>query len=135
VVLDLSCRLLRGPFGLRLGVAGHLADSHLDGTLYLVSAADDPIFVMSWVVFLVNTRSRLKVPKNIRMVDAAMVRGEFRQLQQDLRLAWGSHRVMTWIWLSTIVVLVGGKLNAEIERKAPPARRSRWAGALCHGNQ
>jgi hypothetical protein len=83
VVLDLSCRLLRGPFGLRLGVASHLADSHLDGTLYLVSAADDPIFVMSWVVFLVNTRSRLKVPKNIRMVDAAMVRDEFRQIVHD----------------------------------------------------
>jgi uncharacterized BrkB/YihY/UPF0761 family membrane protein len=27
---------------------------------------------------------------------------------------------MTWIWLSTIVVLIGGKLNAEIER--PPAQ-------------
>jgi membrane protein len=28
---------------------------------------------------------------------------------------------MTWIWLSTIVVLVGRKLNAEIERQ--PARQ------------
>jgi membrane protein len=33
---------------------------------------------------------------------------------------------MTWIWLSTIVVLVGGKLNAEIEhhrRRQNPATR------------
>jgi membrane protein len=33
---------------------------------------------------------------------------------------------MTWIWLSTIVVLVGGKLNAEIEhhRRPPKLRRA-----------
>jgi membrane protein len=33
---------------------------------------------------------------------------------------------MTWIWLSTIVVLVGGKLNAEIEhhRRLPKLRRA-----------
>jgi membrane protein len=35
---------------------------------------------------------------------------------------------MTWIWLSTIVVLVGGKLNAEIEhhRRLPKLRRPAW---------
>jgi membrane protein len=34
---------------------------------------------------------------------------------------------MTWIWLSIIVVLVGAKLNAEIEHhwSAEPARRAR----------
>jgi membrane protein len=40
---------------------------------------------------------------------------------------------MTWMWLSIIVILVGAKLNADIEhqtaREAPPARLSRSAGA------
>ena len=40
-----SCRLLRGPVGLGLGVASHLADSLFDGALYLMSAARDAIFV------------------------------------------------------------------------------------------
>ena len=30
---------------------------------------------------------------------------------------------MTWIWISTVIVLVGGELNAEIEAKAAPAKR------------
>ena len=30
---------------------------------------------------------------------------------------------MLWIWLSVIVILLGAKLNAEIERRAAPARR------------
>jgi hypothetical protein len=89
-----TSRLLRGPFGPRLGVAGHLADSHLDGTLYLVSAADDPIFVMSWVVFLVNTRSRLKVPKNIRMRDAPWYAANFGSFNTQLVLAIGQARCM-----------------------------------------
>ena len=46
-VLHLAGGLLRGPFGLRLGVAGHLADSLFDGALYLMSDARDPIFVHS----------------------------------------------------------------------------------------
>jgi hypothetical protein len=44
-VLHLACRFLCGPFGRGLGVAGHLADSLLDGALYLMSGAGDAIFV------------------------------------------------------------------------------------------
>jgi hypothetical protein len=46
-----------------------------------------------------------------------MVCCEFRQFNK-------AYRSLTRIWLSTIVVLVGGKLNAEIERRSaqPPCR-------------
>jgi hypothetical protein len=45
-----------------------------------------------------------------------MVCRKFRELQQNLRFARSDYRVMTWMWLSIIVVLAGGKLNAEIDR-------------------
>src|SRR5271166_237109 len=44
-VLNLPCSLLRGSFGLSLGVAGHLADSLFDPALYLVRDAGDAISV------------------------------------------------------------------------------------------
>src|SRR5580693_7911060 len=44
-VLNLPCGFLRGPFGLSLGVSGHLADSLFDFALYLMSDARDAIFI------------------------------------------------------------------------------------------
>ena len=54
-----------------------------------------------------------------RLARLLLLRRQFRQLQQDLWLVGG--RVigfMTWIWISTMVVLLGGELNAELERQA-----------------
>jgi membrane protein len=33
----------------------------------------------------------------------------------------GSIGMMTWMWISMIVVLLGAELNAEIQRKTNPA--------------
>src|SRR5271166_3054956 len=43
--LNLPCGFLGGPFGLSLGVSGHLADSLFDFALYLMSDAHDAIFI------------------------------------------------------------------------------------------
>jgi Virulence factor BrkB len=54
---------------------------------------------------------------------------QFRQFQQTYGSLGAVIGFMTWIWLSTIVVLVGGKLNAEIERSVREARgKKRRAG-------
>ena len=44
-ILNLPCRFLRGPVSPGLGVAGHLADSLLDGTFEPVCGTCDSIFV------------------------------------------------------------------------------------------
>jgi uncharacterized BrkB/YihY/UPF0761 family membrane protein len=31
---------------------------------------------------------------------------------------------MTWMWVSLIVVLVGAKLDDELERRSPPSARN-----------
>src|SRR3984893_17654181 len=46
-----------------------------------------------------------------------MVRGQFWHLQQNLWLSGRDHRLHDWIWISIIVVLVGAKLNAEMEHQ------------------
>ena len=42
---------------------------------------------------------------------------EFWQLQQDLRLPRAVIGFLTWLWLTTVVILLGAKLNAEIEHQ------------------
>jgi hypothetical protein len=56
-VLHHACRFLYGPFGLRLCVAGQLADSLLDGALYLTSGTGDAIFVNDCSPGCANTNS------------------------------------------------------------------------------
>ena len=46
-----------------------------------------------------------------------LVCGELRFLQRHVRLAWRGHRFHDWMWLSTIVVLLGAKVNAELEHQ------------------
>src|ERR1700730_14547749 len=62
-VLHLPCRFFRGPFGLRFGVAGHLADSLLHRTLYLMSGTHNAIFVHGYSpgLFTTNTPFASKV--------------------------------------------------------------------------
>src|ERR1700730_6630095 len=64
-VLHLPCRFFRGAFGLRFGVAGDLADSLLHRTLYLMSGADNAIFVHGYLLglFTTNTPFASKVRK------------------------------------------------------------------------
>jgi membrane protein len=52
-----------------------------------------------------------------RLGSVLMVRGEFRQLQQTYGSLGAIIGFMTWIWISIIVVLVGAKLNAEMEHQ------------------
>jgi hypothetical protein len=44
-ILSLPSSFLRGPFGLGLGVAGHLADRLFNPALYLISDARDATFI------------------------------------------------------------------------------------------
>jgi hypothetical protein len=41
----------------------------------------------------------------------------FRRIQRDLRLPRGGVGMMMWMWISAIVILLGGELNAEIEHQ------------------
>jgi len=43
--------------------------------------------------------------------------GEFRQLQRDLCIAGATIGFMTWIWISSIVVLIGALIDAEMEHR------------------
>jgi hypothetical protein len=57
-VLDPSGRFFRGAFGLRLRIAGYLADDLFNGPFDLVSRTLDTIFVhiRSPTLLLINTR-------------------------------------------------------------------------------
>src|SRR3984893_19149227 len=54
-VLHLPCRFFCSPFGLRFGVAGHLADSLLHRTLHLMSGAHNAILVHGYSPGLFTT--------------------------------------------------------------------------------
>jgi hypothetical protein len=55
-----------------------------------------------------------------------VLRGRFRQLQQDLRIAGRDDRFHDWMWLSVMVVLGGAEIDAVLEhaagRPGPPPR-------------
>ncbi len=61
---------------------------------------------------------RHRVARRLRPL--LLVRREFRQLQQDLRLARRDHRLHDLDVAVNHLVLVGAKLNAELERRAAP---------------
>ena len=56
-ILHFPCSFLCGAFGLGLGVAGDLADSLLDGALYLTTDSNDAIFVHGYFLDCANTNS------------------------------------------------------------------------------
>ena len=52
-----------------------------------------------------------------RLSRLLLVCRELRQLQQNIRVTGRGGWFMTWICISTIIILIGGELNAEIEHK------------------
>ncbi len=103
---DLLLRIARWP-ALALGLAFALALIYRFGP-----SRAAPQLAMD---FMGQCRGSAAVACRIGVV--LLLRRQLRQFQRDVRFAGRSHRFMTWLWISAIVILLGAELNAEIEHQ------------------